>query len=128
MLNWPWKRFEAFYISFLKRRSVVELEARKLALTTGLWANDGFNDDKGTRAQALEQIDDQFKEAASIVYMSRIQQEAVQDQHKFTKEDEENPFLRPAIEATRRLDVPRDDEGTVGQAVKEDPTRDLDQH
>jgi hypothetical protein len=59
--------------------------------------------------------------------MSRIEQEAMQDQHRFTKEDEENPFLQPAIEATRKLDTPRDDEGTVDKAIKDDPTKDLDQ-
>lgn len=127
MLNWPWKRFEAFYIAFLKRRSVEELEKRKMALVTGLWANDGLNDEKGTRSQALEQLDSQFEEAKKIVYMGRKEQEAMRDQHRFTKEDEENPFLRPAIEATRRLDTPRNDEGTVDEAVKDDPRKDLDQ-
>ncbi len=127
MLKWPWKRFEAFYISFLKRRAVFELEERKLALTTGIWANDGFNDEKGTRSQALDQLDEQFKEAARIVYMGRQDQEAFRDQHRFTQEDEENPFLRPAIEATRKFDTPRDDEGTVKQAIKDETTQDLDQ-
>lgn len=39
-------------------------------------------------------------------------------QHEFTKEDEENPFLKPAIAATRGIDTPRNDEGTVNQALQ----------
>ena len=36
----------------------------------------------------------------------------------FTEEDEENPFLAPAIKAMRDIETPRNDEGTVSDAIE----------
>lgn len=100
---------------------------RKNALTTGIWANEGFNDDKGTRAKALEDIDRQFEEASKVIYFGEAEVERIADQHRFTQEDEQNPFLRPAIEATRKHDVPLDEGDTkLIKAVQED--LDIDQN
>lgn len=104
----------------MKRRAVASLEERKLALISGIWSNEGFNDDKGTREEALDNLEEQFKKAERLIFLGPKEQKRQADLHRFTKEDEENPFLRPAIEATRRLDTPRDDEGSVKQVVKED--------
>lgn len=79
-----------------------------------------MNDDKGTRAQALEELDDHFEEAVLVIYSTAEQAEARSQEHTFTEEDEKNPFLAPAIRATRGIDTPRNDEGTVQEAVKSD--------
>lgn len=110
----------------MKRQAVAELQRRKLALITGIWANEGFNE-KDARDETLEQLEDQFKEAERVVFLGRAEQERQQDKHRFTTADEENPFLKPAIEATRKFDVPRDDEGrTAGQVAQSEYEVDQD--
>lgn len=89
------------------------LEARKLAMITGFWANDGMNDDKGTRTKALEELEGQFADAVELIESGRTRAEEV----GFTEEDEKNPFLAPAIKATREIETPRNDEGTVQDAL-----------
>lgn len=81
-----------------------------------------MNDDKGTRANALEELDQQFEEAKVVIYSDAKDLEKIESSHKFTEEDESNPFLAPAIRATRGIDTPRDDEGTVKQIVKSNET------
>ena len=102
-----------------------ELTARKLAMVTGFWANDGMNDDKNTRAEALEKQEEQFSEAVELIYSGGKGAEAQADLHRFTKEDEENPFLAPAIRATRAIDTPRNDEGTVQQVIESETGTDF---
>lgn len=93
-------------------------------MVTGFWANDGMNDDKSTRADALEKLESQFSEAVELIYSGRGAQEA-EDLHRFTKEDEANPFLAPAIRATRAIEAPRDDEGTVKQVIESEAGTDF---
>lgn len=90
-------------------------------MTTGFWANDGMNDDKGTRKKALDELEDQFQQAVELVVLGKT---ATAAENILTKEDEKNPFLAPAIKATREIEAPRDDEGTVQQALSSD--RDTD--
>jgi hypothetical protein len=99
-----------------------DLESRKYAMITGFWANDGMNDDKGTRQQALTQLEEQFDEAKKLVYAGASQPEDV-----LTEEDAENPFLAPAIKATREIETPRNDEGTVAEAITSQDIDELDQ-
>ncbi len=121
MLDWPWQRFESFYEAFAKRQAIESLEARKLAMITGFWANDGMNDDKGTREKALQELEDQFQNAIVMIETGRSYEEEV----GFTEEDEENPFLAPAIKAMRDIETPRNDEGTVEDAIKSDRDSDF---
>jgi hypothetical protein len=105
----------------MKREAIDMLEKRKLAMITGFWANDGMNDDKGTRNKALEELEEQFAQAVDLVQSGRSQQE----EQGFTEEDEANPFLAPAIKATREIETPRDDEGSVKQAIESDQGSDF---
>ena len=98
------------------------LERRKLSMTTGFWANDGMNDDKGTRKQALDELDEQFEQAVEMVYAGATTAEAA---NVLTAEDEDNPFLAPAIKATREIEAPRDDEGSVKDAIDADRNTDF---
>lgn len=89
------------------------LEKRRLAIITGMWANDGLNGKENERTNALAELEDQFNTAVERVYTGDTEEA----ENRLTEEDEKNPFLRPAIEATRAIDTPRDDEGTVKQAI-----------
>lgn len=101
----------------MKRQAVADLQQRKLALISGIWANEGFNDEKGSRDEALEKLEEQFREAERIIFLGQAEQKRQQDQHKFTKEDEENPFLKPAIDATRGFKPQDDNEDKILTAV-----------
>lgn len=94
-------------------------------MTTGFWANDGMNDDKGTRNKALAELDEQFEQALEVLYSGTAGNEAQEDLHRFTEEDEKNPFLAPAIRATRAIQAPRDDEGTVQQVIESETGTDF---
>jgi hypothetical protein len=98
----------------MRRKAVETLEARKNAMISGFWANDGLNDEKGSRQQALDDLEAQFTRATNMI----LSGETVQKDDQLTKEDEENPFLAPAIKATREIEMPRDAEGTVKGALE----------
>lgn len=109
----------------MQREAVESLTARKLAMTTGFWANDGMNDEKNTRANALEKLEEQFNEAVELIYAGPQGLAEREDEHRFTEEDEKNPFLLPAIQATRAIETPRDDEGTVQQVIESETGTDF---
>lgn len=67
-MAWPWKRFEAMYDSHLKRKAVEAATLVKNAMISGLWSNSNFDDDKGTRTKALDEIEENFAEAVTRVY------------------------------------------------------------
>lgn len=102
-----------------------ELEKRKLAIITGMWANDGLNDDKGSRQEALQELEEQFDEAVKLIWSGVAGAQQEEDLHRFTEEDEKNPFLAPAIRATRAIEAPRDDEGTVKQVIESETGTDF---
>lgn len=112
-------------MAFMQRKAVEMLEARKSAMITGFWANDGMNDDKNTRQNALIELDEQFDRAVRLI----LSGDAVIQEERITEEDEKNPFLAPAIKATREIESPRDDEGTVRSALESEgfDTESLDQ-
>lgn len=67
-MAWPWARFEAMYTSHCKRKAVEEAREVKNAMISGLWSNANFDDDKGTRTKALEEIEESFQTAILSVY------------------------------------------------------------
>lgn len=75
MSNWYWKKFEKFYEAHLKRKAVEEASETKNAMISGLWANEGFNDDKNTRKKALIEIENSYQEAVLNVYNKERQVE-----------------------------------------------------
>jgi hypothetical protein len=84
ILEWPWRRFEVFYSAFMKRHVVETLERRKEGMIHALWANDGFNDNKGTRQNAIQEIEANFEEAKNAV-LGLLPEEA--------EIDKDNPFF-----------------------------------
>lgn len=86
------------------------LDRRKDAMIGALWSNPNWDDEKGTRTDAIESIEENYREAMKIVLGLR---KAPKDKDEFTEEDKANPFLAPAIQATREVEVPTDPDGTV---------------
>ena len=112
ILDWPWRRFEAFYTAFIKRQVVESLERRKDQMVSALWANEGFNDDKGSRLNAINEIEGHYAEAIQNIMGNR---------HEVEKEiDPDNPFFKPTMQAMKKLDERMDQDGTVAERVKQE--------
>jgi hypothetical protein len=91
----------------------------------GLWANDGMNDDKGSRQNAIMEIEESFQEAVGQVLAgtgSESQEEEI---------DYDNPFFAPVQKAMERLEgvTPQQDAETVQAVIEQqqDFTRFIDQ-
>jgi hypothetical protein len=80
---------------------VESLERRKEAMIASLWANSNYDDDKGTRRSAIEEIERNFAEAQSA-------EEEI---------DYENPFFGAVKEGEKRLASPSDVDGSVSTAL-----------
>lgn len=81
-------------------------------MINALWANSNYDDDKGTRKQAIEEIEENFNEAMAIVRGEGPMEEEI---------DPDNPFFKPAIaakrEAEEKIEDPRNSNGRVKDAV-----------
>lgn len=66
--NWYWKKFEILFEAFMKRKAVDEARAVKNAMVSGLWSNSNYDDEKGTRKKALEDIENNYQETINIIY------------------------------------------------------------
>lgn len=98
LLQWPWRRFEAFYSAFVKRRVVESLERRKEAMVQALWANSNYDDDKGSRQNAIQEIEESFTGAI----------ESIDNPQQETEIDKSDPFFAPSFKALDALEVPED--------------------
>jgi len=52
----------------MKRKAVDEARAVKNAMVSGLWSNSNYDDEKGTRKKALEDIENNYQETINIIY------------------------------------------------------------
>lgn len=77
-------------------------------MIAALWSNSNYDDDKETRKQAIEEIEENFQ-AVSDLIMGRAEPEE--------EIDEENPFFGQMKKGMEKILQPRNDEGTVAQAV-----------
>ena len=97
LLEWPWKRFEKFYESFMKRKVVENLEGRKDQMVASLWANSNYDDDKGTRQKAIEEIESSFQSVVMQVF------EGVQTEQEEEIDEANNPFFAAAKKGQQKL-------------------------
>lgn len=121
LLQWPWRRFERFYAAYLKRQAVEGLERRKDQMISSLWSNSNYDDDKGTRKNAIEELEQHYEEATRLIlHGPQVHEEEI---------DENNPFFQPALRAAREIDTPRADEGaaTVKDVVGDEYSKFIDQ-
>jgi len=118
VLNWPWRRFEAFYAAFMKRVAIERIEERKDKMIAALWSNSNYDDDKGSRQNAIREIEGNFSAA-----VAEIQGGIVEDEI-----DENDPFFAP-LKNKPEIESVAKPEGTVADNIPEDNefTRCIDQ-
>lgn len=113
LLGWPWKRFEKFYESFMKRQVVDRLEARKDQMIASLWANSNYDDDKGTRQKAIEEIEENFQSVVDQIFDGEPQEEEIDEQN--------NPFFKSAKKGQeklfRQVGITSDENSTVKDVI-----------
>ena len=84
----------------------------------GLWANDGMNDDKGTRQNAIMEIEESFSAAVEQV-LGGVSAHAEEEEI-----DPENPFFKPMYEGMEKLHsakpVPDMDPATVEAVIEQE--------
>ena len=121
LLQWPARRFEAFYAAFVKRRVVEGLNRRKEAMVQALWANSNYDDEKGTRENAIQEIETSFQEAIDSVNGPPEPEIEI---------DKSNPFFAAMDKNMKKLDeaVAKSD-GTMKAVVEQeqDFTKYIDQ-
>jgi hypothetical protein len=114
LLEWPWKRFEKFYESFTKRRIIESLESRKDQMISALWANSNYDDDKGTREKAINEIESNFNSVIASVFEGKINQQEEEI-------DESNPFFASAKKGQEKLfeqvGITSDENSTVKEVI-----------
>lgn len=79
----------------MKRTIVETIEGRKDQMIAALWSNSNYDDDKGTRQKAIEEIEANFQSAVMQVFSGQTSQEE--------EIDEENPFFIAAKKSQKKL-------------------------
>lgn len=111
LLDWPWQRFERFYEIFVRKSLVEGLERRKEQMITALWSNSNWDDDKGTRKQAVEELEENFQAAIDRINGYQPEEE-VEMEDKFG-------FFAAGERAVARIEVPGETNGTVAEAAEQ---------
>lgn len=121
-MEWPWKRFERFYQAFMRRTLIENLERRKDMMIAALWSNSGFEGNEGGQARnrAIADIESNYEEAVYAILSGARPGEEEE------KIDEENPFWQAAKKGQEKIQTPRNDEGTVKEAIQSEYEVDQD--
>lgn len=80
-------------------------------MIASLWANSNYDDDKGTRQNAIREIEESFRAATDQITGNAVDDERI---------DRNNPFFGQMKDGIATIQAPRDDEGTVAQAIQPD--------
>jgi hypothetical protein len=91
-------------------------------MVAALWANSNFDDTKGTRKNAIDEIEENFEQAVEMILAGPQPEEEAAI-------DEDNPFFAPVKRQMAKLEAPRQDEGssTVKDVVGDEYARYIDQ-
>jgi hypothetical protein len=85
-----------------KRRIIVTLEEQKNVMIGALWANSNWDDDKGTRKGAIEDLESRFNETVqTIVDAGRPGTEEPPEEEI----DHDNPFFAAADRGIEKLET-----------------------
>jgi hypothetical protein len=102
----------------MQRRLLESLERRKEDMISALWANSNYDDDKGSRRSAIEEIEKNYEEVAQAIIYGEEQEQEI---------DEDNPFFASGKKAIAKLhgeiEEPIHPDGTVQEAVKSNEIR-----
>lgn len=104
------------------RRTLIEtLERRKEMMISALWANSGFEGQDGANARrdAIEELETNYEEAVSGILGGTEPEPEI---------DKSNPFFAAAERGLAKVAPPPKTDGTVAEAVDEepDPFEDMD--
>jgi hypothetical protein len=86
------------------------LDRRKEAMIMALWSNPNLDDDKGTRKNAIEEIEHNYEEAVWRIWHP---EEAAEED----KIDHDNPFFQAADRGMARIQKPIKQGGTVQEVI-----------
>jgi hypothetical protein len=89
---------------------VETLEQRKQGMIAALWSNPNLDDDKGTRKSAIEDIEEKCEEAVRMILTGIDPDEEVIVEDTYG-------FFAAGERGAAKITSPRDDEGTVREAV-----------
>lgn len=78
----------------MKRKVVETLENRKDQMISALWSNSNYDDDKGTRQKAIEEIEANFQGAVNDIFGNSPNEQEI---------DESNPFFAAAKKSQKKL-------------------------
>ena len=89
-------------------------------MIAAFWSNDGMNDDKGTRQNAIQELEASFDEAVTMILGGGPKEVEI---------DKSNPFFAAMEKGMAKLDVPQEDLKTVQAVIEQekDFTRYIDQ-
>lgn len=72
-----------------------------------LWANSNYDDDKGTRKQAIEELEANFEVAVQKMLGVYVEEEI----------DMDNPFFASVVKGKEMIDTPQNIDGTVAEVI-----------
>jgi len=98
------------YEAAQKRTLVEKIEARKDRMIAALWSNSNYDDDKGTRREAIEDIEEKCEEAITIILTGINPYEEVEVEDDYG-------FFAAGERGLKRTLSPRQDEGTVAEVI-----------
>lgn len=115
MRDWPWRRFDAFYRAYQRRKLVEMLERRKELIVAAFWSNPNFDEEKGSRTKAVDEMESNFRRAVRIIYSKKVPKDTRDevDLHN-------DPFFAPAMRGTKDIKKPVKEDATVQEAIKEE--------
>ena len=83
-------------------------------MIAALWSNSGFEGQEGQNArnQAISDIESNYEEAVYAILAGFRPGESQEEEI-----DEDNPFWQAAKKGQKKIEQPRNDEGTVEEAI-----------
>lgn len=94
----------------MKRHLVETIESRKDSMIAALWSNSNYDDDKGSRKTAIEELESNFDETVKAIMFGVPDDEDEQV-------DESNPFWGASKRGVEKIQTPRNDEGSVREVI-----------
>lgn len=113
ILEWPWMRFEGAYEAMLKRELVADLDNRKMALVSALWANSNWDGEEADRQGAIKNLEESYENSLAIIY-------GYAEEKSDDDVDWDDPFFAAAkrgMQSTGLMKSDSSDDGTVGDLI-----------
>lgn len=118
ILDWPWKRFEAFYEKFIERELIERLENRRDLMVSAIWSNSVYDEhEEADRTRVIEEIDSKFDEAVGFLRGDVVQEPDIDFSN--------NPFFAKAKEGLDKRVPPRTDDPDLTAVQLTDDEREV---